>query len=254
MGATLAGTAHALNGGNAWQVQNTANSVMNLGTLVGALTITGHGREREMDADAAAMIFLAENDLGTEHLANALKKMSDVSPDRRHGPFSSHPETDERIRLLDTGVVIPMTTGYEGRTRDGALAATVDLVAQVIRGHETWIYANITATNAIGRRDNINNLDFYRSHGRRRIKTTFKEMTAERIEPGGTVSAVFASVGAGRIDESSDMTLKIRNASRWSNGRPVVNPSRRAILLGRAPVPQRGRESTMQYIITTAPR
>ena len=185
------------------------------GSLIGRLTISGHGRDREIEADAAALLFLAEADLGTEHMGAVLQKIEAFSPGMRRGPFSSHPDTDARVEALAENRVRPIGASFRGTDRRGNEVASVHLVAQVQRGSEVWIYADIHAAHAIGRRDNINDLSLSWTEGRRRVRVKAKERTAERIEPGGTVAAVFVLEGVDRIPDDFSADLKIRNARRW---------------------------------------
>lgn len=222
-----AGVGVLTSGGADWEVRQSTYDTASLAAMIGSMSIFKHGRDREMEADATALAFLHESGLGVEHLTSVHEKLKAAHPESRHGPFASHPDTDERIELASNVMAISMDVVCEGR-RDGELVAQVDPAVQVKRGNEWWIFADVHATWRIERRDNINDLkiSYFHDDGRRfgTRSRNAKEKTAERINPGGSTSAIFITKGH-PIREEEDLELKIRRARDWQCVDPEVSTS-----------------------------
>lgn len=79
---------------------------------------------------------------------------------------------------------------------------------------EVHALVSIETTDALGRRDNVNDIDIHLVDG---TKLDFDEQTAERVEPGQTVSALFSTDDADGLIEAvpQEMRLGLRNVDRW---------------------------------------
>ncbi|HRI81667.1 MAG TPA: TonB family protein [Opitutaceae bacterium] len=73
------------------------------GTLPFLILQNGYSREFEREADVFAGVLLAEHGIPPRHLASVLRKLESTSPAHGHNIsyLSTHPGTDERVRLID---------------------------------------------------------------------------------------------------------------------------------------------------------
>ena len=202
---------------------------------IGAAGMTGftlalfdYGRDREREADMFASIMLGRLEESTEALASGfetLREIQEAQPPSRgssttdnflEGLLTSHPSIYERLDRAENTV----TGGFDeywtfkGLDRRGTLVATVRFELQQAFFGEVHALVSIETTEALGRRDNVNNIDIHLVDG---TKLDFDEQTAERVEPGQTVSALFSTDDADGIIEAvpQEMRLGLRNVDRW---------------------------------------
>ena len=202
---------------------------------IGAAGMTGftlalfdYGRDREREADMFASIMLGRLEESTEALASgfqALREVHEAQPPSRgssttdnflEGLLASHPSIYERLDRAENTV----TGGFDGYwtfqglDRRGTLVATVRFELQQAFFDEVHALVSIETTEALGRRDNVNDIDIHLVDG---TKLDFDEQTAERVEPGQTVSALFSTDDADGIIEAvpQEMRLGLRNVDRW---------------------------------------
>ena len=122
--------------------------------------------------------------------------------------LASHPSATERLERAQGTVtgVFPETAVFHGVRRNGEL--------QQAYGDELSVLVNITITEALGRKDNVNDIDLRTSSGKR---IHLDEQTAEEVEKNDNVSSLFSTDDAdGLIEEPiTELTLKLRNVNRW---------------------------------------
>ena len=182
--------------------------------------LTGHGRDREREADMFASFYLSDAGIGDRPLLNAFKKLKFARDaydpfGRGGGLFSTHPHIDERLARAtstETGGFAREEV-FNGLNDDGALVATLRFDVQRLFGRELEVVATLSTTAELGEADNVNTLNV-RVGGQR---LELKERTAERVFPSDEVSAVFGNDNvAGLIQSSLDsIDLKLRNVDRW---------------------------------------
>ena len=202
---------------------------------VGAAGMTGFGlalldydRDREREADMFASVMLARLTDSTEALASGFETLRRIheaqEPPTRstaadsffEGLLASHPSIYERLDRAENTV----TGGFDdywtfrGFSSRGALVATVRFELQQAFRDEVNALVSIATTEALGRRDNVNDIDIHLVDGKR---LDFDEQTAERVEPGQTVSALFSTDDAGGLIDvvPQEMRLRLRNVDRW---------------------------------------
>ena len=132
------------------------------------------------------------------------------------GLLASHPSIYERLDRAENTV----TAGFDdywrfnGFNSRGALVATVRFELQQAFFDEVNALVSIETTEALGRRDNVNDIDIHLVDGKR---LDFDEQTAERVEPGQTASALFSTDDADGLIEAvpQEMRLRLRNVDRW---------------------------------------
>ena len=80
------------------------------------------------------------------------------------------------------------------------------------------VLANSSTTDAFGRADNVNDIELRTGTGRR---IRLDEETAERVQPGGIVSALFSSGDANSLldEQIAEFPLRLRNVDRWVRSR-----------------------------------
>ena len=205
---------------------------------IGAAGMTGFGlalldydRDREREADMFASVMLARLTDSTEALASAFETLREVHEAQapRAGStadrffeslLASHPSIYERLDRAENTV----TGGFDeywtfhGLTSRGALVATVRFELQQAFRDEVNALVSIETTEALGRRDNVNDIDVHLVDGTR---LDFDEQTAERVQPGQTVSALFSTDDADGLIDSipQEMRLRLRNVDRWERVR-----------------------------------
>lgn len=205
---------------------------------IGAAGMTGFGlalldydRDREREADMFASVMLARLTDSTEALASAFETLREVHEAQapRAGStadrffeslLASHPSIYERLDRAENTV----TGGFDeywtfnGLNSRGALVATVRFELQQAFRDEVNALVSIETTDALGRRDNVNDIDIHLVDGTR---LDFDEQTAERVEPGQTVSALFSTDDADGLIDSvpQEMRLRLRNVDRWERVR-----------------------------------
>ena len=197
-------------------------------SLTANLFLSGHGRDREREADLFASFYLHAMDIGDRPLLNSFKKLK-FARDAYDpfggggGLFASHPHIEERLSRASGTITEPFINEvFHGLNDDGALVATLRFDVQRLFDRELDVVATLSATAELGDDDNVNTLNV--RFGGARLE--LKERTAEKIFPSDEVSAVFGNDNtAGLIQgpiESVD--LKLRNVDRWeraaSSGAP----------------------------------
>ena len=202
---------------------------------IGAAGMTGftlalfdYGRDREREADMFASIMLGRLEESTEALASGfqtLQEIHEAQPPSRgssttdsflEGLLASHPSIYERLDRAENTVTggFDEYWTFQGLDRRGTLVATVRFELQQAFFDEVHALVSIETTEALGRRDNVNDIDIHLVDG---TKLDFDEQTAERVEPGQTVSALFSTDDADGIIEAvpQEMRLGLRNVDRW---------------------------------------
>ena len=202
---------------------------------IGDLGLTGftlgllkYSRDLEREADMFASVMLGRLDESTAALASGfatLRELHEAQPPRRgssaadaffEGLLASHPSIYERVDRAENTVTgeFDRYWTFNGFNSRGALVATVRFELQQAFFDEVHALVSIATTPALGRRDNVNDIDIFMVDGSR---LDFDEQTAERVEPGQTVSALFATDdAAGLIDGIPQrMRLGLRNVDRW---------------------------------------
>ena len=102
--------------------------------------------------------------------------------------------------------------------KNGEHVATVRFEMEQTYDDDLNVLANISTTEALGRADNVNDIELRTGTGRR---IRLDEETAELVEPGETVSALFSSGDANSLlDEPiAEFSLQLRNVDRWVRSR-----------------------------------
>ena len=202
---------------------------------IGAVGMTGFGlalldynRDREREADMFASVLLGRLTESTEALASgfeSLREIQEAQPPRAgsgavdsffEGLLASHPSIYERLDRAENTV----TGGFDeywtfnGLNSRGALVATVRFELQQAFFDEVNALVSIETTAALGRRDNVNDIDIHLVDGTR---LDFDEQTSESVEPGQTVSALFSTDDADGLIGAvpQEMRLRLRNVDRW---------------------------------------
>ena len=118
----------------------------------------------------------------------------------------------ERARGTVTGE-FPETAVFHGVRRNGERVATLRFELQQAYDDELNVLVNIT-TEALGRKDNINDIDLRTASGKR---IHLDEQTAEEVEKSDNISPLFSIGDAdGLIEEPiTELRLKLRNVDRW---------------------------------------
>lgn len=203
--------------------------------IVGALAFMNYGREREREADMFASVFLARTN-ETDGLVGTFDKLQRARESRpptadasavtqavdnvMERLLSSHPSPLERLNRAQatTTVIFDEPPVFLGIGRNGAHVATVRFEMEQAYDDDLNVLANISTTDALGRADNVNDIELRTGAGRR---IRFDEETAERVQPGETVSALFSSGDANSLlDEPiAEFRLRLRNVDRWVRSR-----------------------------------
>ena len=203
---------------------------------IGAARMTGftlgllnYDRDREREADMFASVMFGRLSQSTDAVANAfqtLREIEEALPPRAsnsatdqffEGLLASHPSIYERLDRAENTVTGSFDEHYwtfHGLNSRGTLVATVRFELQQAFFDEVNALVSIATTDALGRRDNINDIDIHLVDGTR---LDFDEQTAESVEPGQTVSALFSTDDADGLVEAvpQQMRLRLRNVDRW---------------------------------------
>ena len=193
-----------------------------------SLALLDYDRDREREADMFASVMLGRLAESTEALASGfetLREIQEALPPRAsssavdnffEGLVASHPSIYERLDRAENTV----TGGFDeywtfnGLNSRGALVATVRFDLQQAFFDEVNLLVSIETTDALGRRDNVNDIDIHVVDGTR---LDFDEQTAESVEPGQTFSALFSTDDADGLIEAvpQEMRLRLWNVDRW---------------------------------------
>ena len=214
---TIAGTVGILAGGT----DNVADDIVAVMTSFAAnLFLTGHGRDREREADLFASFYLNEADIGDQPLLNSFRKLK-FARDAYDpfggggGLFASHPDIDERLEKASgtTTAGFDESEVFQGVRNDGTVVATLRFDVQRLFENELDVVATLSTTAELGEEDDVNTLTI--EVGGQRIR--LNERTAEKIFPSDEVSAVFGNDDArGLIEGPVDsVDLDLRNVDRW---------------------------------------
>ena len=192
------------------------------------LALLDYDRNREREADMFASILLGRLTESTEALASGfqtLREIQEAQPPRAaggavdsffEGLLASHPSIYERLDRAENTVTGDFDEywTFNGLNSRGALVATVRFELQQAFFDEVNALVSIETTAALGRRDNVNNIDIHLVDGTR---LDFDEQTSEAVEPGQTVSALFSTDDADGLIEAvpQEMRLGLRNVDRW---------------------------------------
>ena len=193
-----------------------------------SLALLDYDRDREREADMFASVMLGRLEESTEALASGfetLREIQEAQPPRAsnsaadnffEGLLASHPSIYERLDRAENTVTggFDEYWSFNGLDRRGTLVATVRFELQQAFFDEVHALVSIETTEALGRRDNVNDIDIHLVDG---TKLDFDEQTAERVEPGQTVSALFSTDDADGLIEAvpQEMRLGLRNVDRW---------------------------------------
>ena len=203
--------------------------------IVGGLAFMNYGREREREADMFASVLLARTNetdglVGTFDKLRRAREMSPPTADAdavtqavdnvMERLLSSHPSPLERLSRAQgtTTVMFDEPPVFLGMGKNGEHVATVRFEMEQAYDDDLNVLANISTTEALGRADNVNDIELRTGAGRR---IRLDEETAERVEPGETVSALFSSGDANSLlDEPiAEFRLRLRNVDRWVRSR-----------------------------------
>ena len=199
---------------------------------IGGFVMANYGRDREREADMFASVFFARANQGNDGLAGTFEALRDAEeampPSESRGivtdavdnvigrMLASHPSVTERLERARGTVTreFPETAVFHGVRRNGERVATLRLELQQAYDEELNVLVNITTTEALGRKDNINDIDLRTASGKR---IHFDEQTAEEVEKNDNVSPLFSTGNAdGLIEEPiTELRLKLRNVDRW---------------------------------------
>ena len=194
--------------------------VATMSTFTANLFLTGHGRDREREADLFASFYLNEADIGDQPLLNSFRKLK-FARDTYDlfggggGLFASHPDIDERLEKASgtTTAGFDESEVFQGVRNDGTVVATLRFDVQRLFENELDVVATLSTTAELGEEDDVNTLTI--EVGGQRIR--LNERTAEKIFPSDEVSAVFGNDDArGLIEGPVDsVDLDLRNVNRW---------------------------------------
>ena len=203
--------------------------------IAAGLAFMNYGRDGEREADMFASIFLARTNetdglVGTFDKLRRAREMSPPTADANavtqavdnvmERLLSSHPSPLERLSRAQgtTTVIFHEPPVFFGLGRNGEQVATVRFEMEQAYDDDLNVLVNIATTAALGRGDNVNDIEL-RTSGGRRIR--LGEETAERVEPGETVSALFSSDDANSLlDEPiTEFRLRLRSVDRWVRSR-----------------------------------
>ena len=196
------------------------------------LALLDYGRDLEREADMFASVMLGRLEESTEALVSGfetLREIQEAQPPRAsssaadnffEGLLASHPSIYERLDRAENTVTggFDEYWSFNGLDRRGTLVATVRFELQQAFFDEVHALVSIETTEALGRRDNVNDITIHLVNGTR---LDFDEQTAERVEPGQTVSALFSTDDADGLIEAvpQEMRLGLRNVDRWERAR-----------------------------------
>ncbi|MCY3734692.1 MAG: hypothetical protein OXG42_10465, partial [Chloroflexi bacterium] len=156
------------------------------------------------DAEAA-MAPSESRGIVTDAVDNAIERM-----------LASHPSVTERLERARGTVTgeFPESAMFHGVRRNGERVATLRFELQQAYDDELNVLVNISTTEALGRKDNVNDIDLRTASGKR---IHLDEQTAEEVERNDNVSPLFSTGDAnGLIDEPiTELRLKLRNVDRW---------------------------------------
>ena len=203
-------------------------SVGGAGMLAFSLGLLDYGRDREREADMFASVMLARLMDSTAGLASGFDTLRRVQESQQpraasgvvdgffEGLLASHPSIYERLDRAENTVTGAFDEywAFNGLDSRGRLVATVRFELQQAVFGDVNALVSIDTTEALGRPDNVNNIDIYLVGG---AKLDFDEQTAERVEPGQSVSALFSTDDADGLIEAvpQEMRLGLRNVDRW---------------------------------------
>ena len=131
-------------------------------SLTANLFLSGHGRDREREADLFASFYLHDMDIGDRPLLNSFKKLKFAREaydpfGGGGGLFASHPHIDERLSRASATVTENFINEvFHGLNDDGALVATLRFDVQRLFDRELDVVATLSATAELGDDDNVN--------------------------------------------------------------------------------------------------
>ena len=109
---------------------------------------------------------------------------------------------------------------FLGIGRNGEHVATVRFEMEQAYDDDLNVLANISTTDALGRADNVNDIELRTGAGRR---IRLDEETAERVQPEETVSALFSSGDANSLVDGPISEFRLRlHAARTACARTQV--------------------------------
>ena len=199
---------------------------------IGGVVMANYGRDREREADMFASVFFARANQGSDGLAGtfeALRDAEEAMPPSESGGIvtdavdnvigrmlASHPSVTERLERARGTVTgeFPESAVFHGVRRNGERVATLRFELQQAYADELNVLVNIVTTEALGRKDNVNDIEIRTASGTR---IRLDEETAEEVEKNDSVSPLFSTSDAnGLIDEPiTELRLKLRNVDRW---------------------------------------
>ena len=203
--------------------------------IVAGLAFLDYGREREREADMFASVFLARTN-ETDGLVGTFDKLRSARENRpptaagdavtqavdnvMERLLASHPSPLERLYRAQatTTLIFDEPPVFLGIGRNGEHVATVRFEMEQAYDDDLNVLVNISTTEALGRTDNVNDIELRTGAGRR---IRLDEETAERVQPGETVSALFSSGDANSLlnEPIAEFRLRLRNVDRWVRSR-----------------------------------
>ena len=198
-----------------------------VGLLLNA-ALMDYGRDREREADLFASAFFGLAGEGQEGLTSTFRTLRDAQ-ERAPAPeggsrldgaleslFASHPSVYERLDRAENTLTAHFDDYwvFHGLDRRGARVATVRFQLQQAYDDAVNVLVGIDTTEALGRRDNVNNPEVQLVNGRR---LRFSEQSAETVEPGASVAALFSTGDAAGLITAvpQELRLNLRNVDRW---------------------------------------
>lgn len=194
--------------------------VVAMTSFAAQLFMSGHGRDREREADLFASFYLNNADIGDQPLLSLFSKLK-FARDAYDpfggggGLFASHPDIEERLDKARATLTraFPADEVFHGVTDDGTRIATLRFDVQRLFERELDVVATLSTTAELGEDDNVNTLNV-RVGGQR---LQLRERTAEKIFPSDEVSAVFGNDEASGLIQApiEQVDLSLRNVDRW---------------------------------------
>ena len=202
-----------------------------VGILLGA-ALMDYGRDREREADLFASVFFGLAGQDQDAMTSTFRILRDAR-ERAPAPdggglldgaleslLASHPSVYERLDRAENTLTATFDDYwvFHGLNRRGARVATVRFRLQQAYDDALNVLVAIDTTEALGRRDNVNNPEVRLVNGRR---LRFSEQTAEAVEPGAGVAALFSTGDAAGLITAvpQELRLNLRNVDRWVRAR-----------------------------------
>ncbi len=216
-------------------------------TLASSITLFGHSRQYEMEADLLTLYYFTKGDRmsGIDAFHTVLNKMkyyedSQDLYDREAEPFSTHPSINSRIDAINNGVLQLFSIPYQyvGLNADRDTVAIITFDMQYFRqamkpykhklflGRETKLnqddgsrlrlHATLETTMYMARSTKLKDIDIFTQHDK--MKLDNKENT--EICPSSKTGLLFKKDGNNALIEGEiqDIKLSIPGVEEWVQG------------------------------------